>query len=180
MTADETKKFKFLSDCKSLDKASKGVALKEIRDRRLYRAEYFSFDEYVSKKLGLTPESVCEMIALGDWAQAVFPKMFAEKSDNLATETGFSTSEPQRVPCVYFISAEETARVKIGYSIDPHRRLAQLKTGSPCTLKMAGIIKNTSASLENKLHKKFSADRINGEWFHMSSEIKTFISENCK
>jgi hypothetical protein len=78
---------------------------------------------------------------------------------------------------VYFILAEETNRVKIGFSNEPERRLSDLQTGSPCSLRMLAVFRGNSRT-EKALHAKFAKQRINGEWFHFHATIREFLTQN--
>jgi hypothetical protein len=79
---------------------------------------------------------------------------------------------------VYFILAEETNRVKIGFSNEPERRLSDLQTGSPCTLRMLAVFPSNSVGTEKALHAKFAKQRVNGEWFHFHASIREFLTRN--
>ena len=70
-----------------------------------------------------------------------------------------------REPCVYFIQADESGPIKIGFTADdPLRRLNQLQTGNASTLKLLGSIKGTAVE-EKELHAELSEWRLQGEWF---------------
>lgn len=72
---------------------------------------------------------------------------------------------------IYVILDEETDRVKIGRSIDPQKRLVQLRTGNPTRLKIVAAFgpwpDGVAAAWESYLHEAFKADRIVGEWFEI-------------
>ncbi len=73
---------------------------------------------------------------------------------------------------LYFI--QMGINVKIGRSINPEKRMSELKTGSPHELKILLIVKN-HGHLEKKIHIAFKVWRKEGEWFHLSTQIKNFI-----
>lgn len=77
---------------------------------------------------------------------------------------------------VYFIEAVGLARVKIGYSDNPEKRLAQLSTGSPVELRIMRTVAG-GQELEKQLHAKFDHLRIDGEWFHLTKELQVFIAQ---
>jgi hypothetical protein len=77
---------------------------------------------------------------------------------------------------LYFIEAVDTGYIKIGRSVNPERRLAQLSTGSPNQLVLLGQISGGS-ELEAELHRSFGNLRERGEWFRTSGELKQFIKE---
>jgi hypothetical protein len=78
---------------------------------------------------------------------------------------------------VYFITAPEVGRVKIGLTTGyPGRRLAALQTGSPCRLHLATYIPTDDCQrLEKDLHNKFARYRLYGEWFSLEGELKEFV-----
>lgn len=74
---------------------------------------------------------------------------------------------------IYYIGAVpgEPPRVKIGFTGgSPYSRLSALQTGSPCALTMLAMHKG-SYEEERRLHEKFAATRVHGEWFDMSEEL---------
>lgn len=75
---------------------------------------------------------------------------------------------------IYFITAREIGRVKIGISDNPRRRFASMQTGSPVALKLERACGGSLAS-EKVLHERFSAYRVIGEWFHLSPEIEAHM-----
>jgi ribosome-associated translation inhibitor RaiA len=75
----------------------------------------------------------------------------------------------------YFILDEESKAVKIGWATNPYQRLEALQTSNPHQLVFLLIIKG-SKELETQLHKLFSEDKIRGEWFHYSKNIKEYIA----
>lgn len=77
---------------------------------------------------------------------------------------------------LYFIEALDSGFIKIGRSVNPERRLAQLSTGSPSKLVILGKISGGS-KLEMDLHKRFGLSREKGEWFKITNELRDFIKE---
>jgi hypothetical protein len=76
---------------------------------------------------------------------------------------------------VYFIVAGPT--VKIGVSSNICARIATLKTGI-CHPIEAVYVENGRRFSESSLHAKFDAHRMQGEWFSLSDEIRSYI-EAC-
>lgn len=76
---------------------------------------------------------------------------------------------------VYFIAENENEnygnlRVKIGISINIHKRIRQLQTGSPYELKLMGWIEpDNDRELENQLHQKYATSNTHLEWFSLDS-----------
>lgn len=80
---------------------------------------------------------------------------------------------------VYFVLAEGTNRVKIGVSDEFDRRIQSLQSQSAIPLKVLGTIPG-DRSVEQRLHKKFAALRLHGEWFRLEWEIDHYISRVCR
>lgn len=78
---------------------------------------------------------------------------------------------------VYVIGAESSRVVKIGFAVDPSRRLTHLQTGSPVRLAILAALPG-SRTFEAKLHKVFKDLRKHGEWFDFGKvEPVTAIAE---
>lgn len=78
---------------------------------------------------------------------------------------------------IYFVRAG--SYVKIGYAIDPRKRIPELAVGNPVDLVVLGVMPG-EASDERILHRKFSEHRVRGEWFYLRSEIARFVEKNCR
>lgn len=76
---------------------------------------------------------------------------------------------------IYFITARDIGRVKIGYSADPAARLLNLQTASPVELQLERICDGDRDD-EDALHDTFSAHRVRGEWFILSAEIEAHMA----
>jgi hypothetical protein len=74
---------------------------------------------------------------------------------------------------VYFIETEDAQYIKIGHSVNPITRLAQIGTWKP--VRLLGYMPG-SRDMETSLHSKFASDRTSGEWFRASNELRLFIS----
>lgn len=85
------------------------------------------------------------------------------------------------IASVYFIGAyleERLQAVKIGYSYAVPSRLAALRSGNHCDLRlMAEITVEHAQRLENHYHKVFASDRLrsNGEWFRPTEPLVALI-----
>jgi len=64
--------------------------------------------------------------------------------------------------------------VKIGYSTNPHKRMAALKTSNPLELVMLLVIEGKETD-EKTLHKRFEDHKHHGEWFMYSDEIREYV-----
>lgn len=76
---------------------------------------------------------------------------------------------------VYIITAEGLDVAKIGFSLDPRARLTGHQISSPVALEIAAIIPGDMAA-EKALHRRFSKDRVRGEWFTVSSALRELIA----
>ncbi len=79
----------------------------------------------------------------------------------------------------YIIQCVETERVKIGWTNDEktwHRRQIDFKMMSPTRLDTLILLKG-GRQTEMILHMSFAEDRLHGEWFEFSDDIKKFIKE---
>ena len=64
--------------------------------------------------------------------------------------------------------------LKIGKSIDPDARMANLQTGAALKPELLAVIDD---DIERVLHKRFRALRVFGEWFRDDGTIAEFIAE---
>ena len=76
---------------------------------------------------------------------------------------------------IYFITAREIARVKIGISADPAARLLNLQSASPVELCLERVCEGDRND-EIKLHSKFACSRVRGEWFAITAEIEAHMA----
>jgi len=76
---------------------------------------------------------------------------------------------------VYFIRVGDF--IKIGWSTRPMDRLRQLQTSHPDELEIMGTIKG-ERSLEGKIHKRFSKNRVRGEWFEEDGPLLDYIDKH--
>ena len=77
---------------------------------------------------------------------------------------------------IYFVTARDIARVKIGYSTNPARRLSKLQSDSPVKLVLERVI-DGEVSDELALHDLFAGHRLSGEWFNLTPEIEAHMAE---
>ena len=83
------------------------------------------------------------------------------------------------VDYVYFFQAGNEGPIKIGYSLEPEKRLENLQGAVWCKLRSIGFVTTGSMGkeLEKALHSKFNHLRIRGEWFWPTIELTDFITE---
>lgn len=71
---------------------------------------------------------------------------------------------------LYFIAETPRSAIKIGWSLDPCRRLATLQIGNPRKLRILGLIAGTPY-LEDKWHGRFRHLQLRQEWFRGDREL---------
>ncbi|MET8746160.1 GIY-YIG nuclease family protein [Streptomyces sp. NPDC004728] len=75
-----------------------------------------------------------------------------------------TASTPGGDSYVYVIGSAGSARVKIGTSFSPEKRLQELQTGNPGRLEVLWYTAG-GRELEALLHRAFADHRVEGEWF---------------
>jgi hypothetical protein len=83
-----------------------------------------------------------------------------------------------RLPRSYVYVVGFDNYVKIGRSTEVDKRIQALQTSVPKVLNVYAIFPNRDADEERKLHHRFRADRLYGEWFLLSSSLRAFIEQN--
>ncbi|WP_297419602.1 GIY-YIG nuclease family protein [Clostridium sp.] len=73
---------------------------------------------------------------------------------------------------VYFILCENL--VKIGTTKDIDKRIKQLSTGNGKEMKLIYYVFGGKGT-EWGMHQRFQNDRVRGEWFNYSDDIKNWI-----
>jgi hypothetical protein len=74
---------------------------------------------------------------------------------------------------VYFIQVR--GMVKIGFSSMIVNRMSKLASSSPTRVQLLAIMLG-GRSVERKIHETLAADRIKGEWFRRSEDVKRMIA----
>jgi len=71
---------------------------------------------------------------------------------------------------VYAIREQETGKLKLGISKNPHQRMKQLQTANPNRLELVAAIPAPNRFKdESRMHHEASEHRIHGEWFKSSA-----------
>lgn len=84
---------------------------------------------------------------------------------------------PLAAELVYFLHAEGTDLVKIGWTRDFPYRLAELQTACPHQLFLLGVHEGPR-QLEAYYHKDLAAYRQKGEWFFLTKEVRRWLSRS--
>lgn len=82
---------------------------------------------------------------------------------------------------IYFVQQVSGSRtlVKIGRSVDPIKRIRQLRTSAPYGLRVLGVMPcMDDVASEKLIHQKFKSLRISNrnEWFRMSVPLLLYIN----
>ena len=86
-----------------------------------------------------------------------------------------SCDGPGPIGWVYFIVCTDAPRCKIGFTKSaPEKRLKNLQTGSASELALIAVHPGTPDT-ERRLHEKFSASCIRGEWFEITNELRAYL-----
>jgi hypothetical protein len=75
---------------------------------------------------------------------------------------------------IYFAQLRSGGPIKIGYAKNAKRRFSQLQIGNSTTLKCLALIAGNEGD-ERLLHIKFAQDRIRGEWFKPTEQLREYI-----
>lgn len=85
------------------------------------------------------------------------------------------TGPVKRSGFIYFLLSEKFDAVKIGFTrSNIEKRLKYAATWYPYDYDMIKLIEGTMLE-ERNIHKRFVKDKIRGEWFHYSAELKEYI-----
>lgn len=79
---------------------------------------------------------------------------------------------------VYFVQSGEAGPVKIGWSQDVDRRMAELQTANARPLRLIGKIPGRMRD-ESRVHERFAHLRMEAEWFQNSPEIHEFLARRA-
>lgn len=80
-----------------------------------------------------------------------------------------------RVYFVRFKSGDPTEPIKIGVTANMRARMRVLQTASAYPIEVLATIVGDD-NVEHRLHRKFAADRLNGEWFRPSEALIAYIA----
>ena len=76
---------------------------------------------------------------------------------------------------IYFVTAREVGRVKIGFSENPRARFGKICSDSPFPLALERVCEGDEVA-ESALHSLFAAHRVQGEWFRICPEIEAHMA----
>lgn len=82
---------------------------------------------------------------------------------------------------IYLIQSLENGYYKIGVSKHPQKRMKQLQTGNSSQLKLIETyLSNRAHQIEKTIQRRFSHNRMEGEWFELSIENEINFVNECK
>jgi hypothetical protein len=79
---------------------------------------------------------------------------------------------------IYFVQSERGGPIKIGFTDNLKRRLASMRTHSADKLVVLATCKGDLTD-ERRLHERFAAHRVRGEWFAPAAELLAAIRSNA-
>lgn len=96
--------------------------------------------------------------------------------DRLAVEAARAKRLDARARSQVYLIYNSSGHVKIGVSLNPHKRLRTLQCGSSDALQLLLTIPGTR-TLERRLHRRFHQRRVTGEWFALTPDDYQAIQE---
>lgn len=96
-----------------------------------------------------------------------------QEAYRLASQPRKPKHKLQRVGVIYVARFRDC--VKIGFSASLKFRIAGLQTGLPEKLELLGTIPGKEAD-ERRLHHRFKAYRLSGEWFRLEGDVKRWAN----
>lgn len=80
---------------------------------------------------------------------------------------------------IYFVCTGSGGPIKIGWSLNPERRLAMLQVGNPERLKLVGAVAGTRED-ERRIHEVLAPEHIRGEWFFPNTSDPKVLVERMR
>ncbi len=81
---------------------------------------------------------------------------------------------------MYFILNAHSSAIKIGFAKDVNKRMKALQACNPAELKLLKSVQVEGAvaaqELEKSLHRRFHANRLNGEWFKAEGDLLEYVN----
>jgi hypothetical protein len=142
-----------------------GIVLGRIRDERLYRQDFRTFEDYCRRRWGRSAKWAYQLIKAAKVAKNIEQISFGYHPREFVKDV-------EQV--VYFILNRRAGAIKIGTSSDPIGRMVSLQIGTPDLLEMVCTIPGGKLK-EKELHGLFEEDRISGEWFKLSEMLLRYI-----
>ena len=169
MDAEEAR---WLTEVVSGDEKESRHELLELYEREAWKdLGYRSWPLFVRAELKVSPSRTYSLLR---WAR-VERSLSTGKNDPVRTRTSLS-----RTDWIYVVQAGPDGPVKIGTSINPSRRFAQLQTTSAVRLIPIGVMPGGS-DVESAIHRGITdlspEARLSGEWFRPYEGILGYLRE---
>jgi predicted GIY-YIG superfamily endonuclease len=81
-----------------------------------------------------------------------------------------------REALIYVAQRDRDDAIKIGWTSNLERRLREVRKGQGCPVNLVAAFAGDK-TVELKLHARFSATRVEGEWFLSSPEIHRWLAD---
>jgi hypothetical protein len=75
---------------------------------------------------------------------------------------------------IYFVECTVTSRIKIGCAGNVAARMRQLQAASPTELRLLATVPGGIVA-ERAVHDDFGDERLHGEWFAGSPQLRAFV-----
>lgn len=75
---------------------------------------------------------------------------------------------------IYFVTARDVGRVKIGFSENPRARFSKICSDSPLKLALERVCEGDECA-EAALHHMFRQFHVHGEWFALAPEVEAHM-----
>lgn len=76
---------------------------------------------------------------------------------------------------IYFIADAVASRIKIGFSVNPWKRLGKIQSDCCNEVTLLAVIEGDTAR-EAEIHAQFASSHVRREWFNMSPELSVYIA----
>ena len=119
-------------------------------------------------------ERARERAGLGAAAVAARRVASARREARAEAKAGRRRIVAPRCSGIYFIESRSEQVIKIGFATNIHERVRDHQTSNPSPLLFLGFVPGDRRE-ERALHLRFAADRVRGEWFAPSHELRSFI-----
>ncbi len=137
---------------------------------------------FLMKKDGYTIPEIASVFNVGTKEiKNIIDELPSKYISKLVKRPSVIAPKKKKIGIVYFLQQDiEEGSIKIGFTQGQLKnRINALQTGCPYRLKFLHAIEANSI-LESKLHERFCADRLNGEWFYPSQNLLKFIADQNK
>lgn len=143
-------------------------------------ATYFDVSlDYLTGKVRPDEQLIVRIGSLTDAQRQAVVAMIAHfekaNADSEVTQPIVAEDSVDAQGYIYFVHSPESARIKIGYTTNPDKRICVLQTASPSALETLAIIPGTVAD-ECELHRRFAHLRVHREWFRDCDELREYIA----